>query len=159
MTDDVDDLDKRRCDEDSIHREAGTEHCELCGYRGGGCPSYCENYGILCHILVGICRRFGGTFFLILWLPHNSALHPIRRHSALIFVGRAVYRPPGDFLPPGVNQLQLTNISYHNILLDNRVRWDDVIKGSRVGLDSSTPCCVGRLRVFQNEVLSLRGRK
>jgi hypothetical protein len=43
------------------------------------------------------------------------------------------------------------------------VRWDDVIKGSRVGQDCSRPCCIGRLRVFQNEVLrkilDLRGRK
>ena len=48
-------------------------------------------------------------------------------------------------------------------MLDNRVRWDDVIKGSRAGLDSRTPCCIGRLRMFQNEVLrkilGLRGRK
>ena len=89
---DDDDLNKGRCDEDSIHREAGTKHYQLCGHRGGGCRSYCTNYGILCRILVGICRRFGGTFFLISWLPHNNALHLIRRHSALIFVSPIVYR-------------------------------------------------------------------
>jgi hypothetical protein len=47
------------------------------------------------------------------------------------------------------------------MLLDNRVSWDDVIQGSKVGLDSSTPW--GRLRMFQNEVprviLGLRGRE
>jgi hypothetical protein len=35
--DDDNDLNKRRCDEDSIHCEAGTEHYQLCGYRGDGC--------------------------------------------------------------------------------------------------------------------------
>ena len=92
MTGDDDDLNKRLFYEDSIHREAGAKHYQPCGCRDSGCQSYWANYGIFRHILVGICRRFGGTFFLISWLPNNNALRPTRRHSAGIFVGQIVYR-------------------------------------------------------------------
>ena len=122
---DEDDLNKRLCDEDSIHCEAGTKHCQLCGYRGGGCRSFCANYGIFHHILIEICRRFGGTFFLTSWLPHNSALHLSRRHSTCVFIGRTVDR-------------QATLLFRHN-----RVRWDGPRHSTAV---SRLPWCAVALR-------------